>query len=469
MAEIVPFRGVHYDAAKVSGLEKVVGPPYDVISTEEQDALYADSPVNYVRVMLNRAEPGDDERNNPYVRAGAVLQQWLDSGVLVEDDAPALYVYRQEFTHPADGRRLTRTVLLCALKLEPYSAGVVLPHEETKAKAKEDRLRLMRATRANPEPILGMFEDPTRFVAKAMESAASAAPPFQSVTVDGDHHRVWRVGDADTIRALQRFMRDRRVWIADGHHRYETALTYRDERRAAEERGDAGTRGRGETASGRVGEWASGRTTPNDPTTQRPNHPTPYTLRPTPYDYILIALVPFNDPGVVVLPTHRLVRNVPETRLEQLSLQLERYFDMESVALAELPDRMVADPSGEAHRFGMVSREGAWTLTLRDVSVMDAAVEGHSAVWKRLDVSILHALALERSLGIPGAAPNIGYTRDRAEAVVRVQSGEYQLVFLLNLPSAEEVRRVAAAGDKMPPKSTFFYPKLWSGLLLRKL
>jgi uncharacterized protein (DUF1015 family) len=376
-------------------------------------------------------EPGDDAEA-PYKRAAKFLQDWLEAGVLVEDTESSLYVYRQEFTNPADGNRYSRTGLVCALKLEPYSAGVVLPHEETRTKAKEDRLRLMRATQTNPEPIFGLYEDPESFLLKALLEATTTAAPDLQARANGDEHVVWRLSDPEAISSVQRFLAPRKVWIADGHHRYETALAYRDERRAAD----------GDPAS------------------------------PQPYDYLLVVLSAFNDPGIVVLPTHRLVKNTSAGLLEQLPLQLDRYFTVEPVGLQELPERMAGDPR-HVHRFGMVSPEGAWVLTLKDPAVMDAAVEDHSTHWKQLDVSILHTLVLDRSLGIPTAAlattPDVGYTRDRNEALEKVRNGEYQLAFLLNLPTADEVRLVASAGDKMPPKSTFFYPKLWSGLFLRRL
>lgn len=435
MADILPFPGIYYNTDKVGELEAVVGPPYDVLNADEQNALYEASPYNFVRIMLNRPEAGDDAESNPYSRAGGFLNDWLASGALVEDEVPALYIYRQEFTNPADGARYTRTGLFCALKLEPYSAGVVLPHEETRTKAKQDRLNLMRATQSNPEPIFGLYEDADNVLPALLTEALEASSPFLEATTEGDTHRVWRIDDAGLIEQIQAFLADRRVWIADGHHRYETGLTYRDERRAE-----------GENA-------------------QRPT--------PNAYDYLLIVLTAFNDPGIVVLPTHRLVKNIPDSRLQDLYLQLERYFIVEPVHPEELAERMKADVTQGVHRFGLFMPDKAWVLTLRDVGVMETAVEGHVDCWKQLDVSILQALVLDRSLGIPTASlattPDIGYTRDWDDAITRVKSGEYQLAFLLNLPTADEVRQVASAGDKMPPKSTFFYPKLWSGLLMRKV
>ena len=433
MAEIAPFNGIHYNTEKIGALEPVIGPPYDVISPDEQSALYQASPYNFVRIMLNRTEEGDNDTENPYSRAAATLNDWLASGILTEDTEPALYVYRQEFTNPADGRRYSRTGLFCALKLEPYSAGVVLPHEETRTKAKADRLNLMRSTQSNPEPIFGLYEDAEGLLLRALNQAVESTNPFLSATVDGDDHKVWRIGEAEAVASVQRFFKDRQVWIADGHHRYETGLTYRDERRAEDS---------------------------SEPGSQD-------------YDYLLIVLTAFTDPGIVVLPTHRLVKSVSPDRMDQLQLQLERYFNIEPVTEEALAVKMKANPDQGDHRFGVVTADGTWVLTLRDVTVMDAAVEDHSPAWKRLDVSILQTLILDRSLGIPAATlattPDIGYTRDWDEAFEKVKSGEYQIALLLNDPSSDEVRRVAAVGDKMPPKSTFFYPKLWSGLLLRKV
>ena len=432
MAEIQPFPGILFDPARAGSLDRIVCPPYDVLSPADQESLYQRDPHNFVRIILNRAEAGDDDQA-PYRRAAECLTDWLDSGILREDDAPALYEYRQEFTNPGDGKRYSRSGIFCALKLEPYSAGVVLPHEETRTKAKEDRLRLMRATMSNPEPIFGLFEDPREYVARVLKASNSDEVSELSASIDGDSHHIRRITDSEAAGAIQSFLRDARVWIADGHHRYETALNYRSERRESEGNPDGHQ----------------------------------------PYDFILIVLTSFTDPGMVVLPTHRLVKNISESRMEQLRLQLERYFDVAEVPIEALAERMAGDPEKGEHRFGVVLADSAWVIDLRDESVMDAAVEGHADVWKRLDVSILQSLVLDRSLGIPAeelaTTPDIGYTRDWDEAIEKVTAGEYQAAFMLNNPSAEEVRRVASAGDKMPPKSTFFYPKLWSGLVMRRM
>lgn len=428
MAEIVPFRAVTYDCTAAGALESNIAPPYDVLSADEQGSLYAASPHNCVRIILNRAEPGDG-LDDSYARAADYLSRWLQSGILREDPEPALWLYRQEFTSPVDGTRLQRYGVFCALKLEPYSSGVVLPHETTRSGAKEDRLRLMRVLRANPEPIYGLYEDRGEHTLAGMMRRIAAEPDLSAV-IDGDRHDVWRIADPDVVVGFQSALRDRRIWIADGHHRYETAIAYRDERRASCDDPDAA-------------------------------------------EHILIALTPFEDPGLLVLPTHRLVRGLSADLVRNLPQSLDREFVVEKTTPERLADAMSPSSSADCHRFGMLLADGAWTLTLRTEAAMDGIASGASEAWRLLDVSILQALVLDRALGIPmdslATTANVGYTRDRAEAERLVRSGDYQAAFILNVTSADDVRMVAAAGDRMPPKSTFFYPKLWSGLVLRRL
>lgn len=434
MATIAPFPGVHFDPDRVP-LNTVIAPPYDVLSLEQQEALYQQHPQNIIRLILNREQPEDTDTGNRYTRATTFLRDSLDSGVLVQDETPALYEYIQRFTHPLEpDRTVERRTLFVALKLEPYENGVVLPHEETHPKAKSDRLSLMRATEANPEPIYGLYEDPTQTVSRSLEQVRADALPLLHATVSTgagkpDEHILYRHTDDCLIGDLQEFFAPRRVWIADGHHRYETALNYQ------RERGSGG------------GEHS--------------------------WDYLLIGLSAFEDPGLIVLPTHRLVKNVPQSRLAEIPLQLERYFHVAEMPIAEARNWIKQEVSGEK-RFAVVQPEGALALTLRDLSVMDTAAGAeHCEAWRHLDVNILQYLVLDRSLGISWTTlahtPDVAYTRDEEEAIQRVQSGEFQLSCLLQNPTVTEVRDVASAGDKMPQKSTFFYPKLWSGLILRLL
>lgn len=437
MAIIAPFEGVYYDPTLVP-LADVIAPPYDVLSPAQQDAYYALHPENIVRLMLNKDQPDDNETNNRYTRAAEFLQQALASGTLVQDTEPAYYEYIQRFEHPTDSNRIVeRKTLFVALKLAPYSEGVVLPHEETHPKAKADRLNLMRATHANPEPIYGLYEDPDLYVAKALdESGAGSDPLLVAIFAgksgpDAEQHLIYRHAGAELIANLNAFFEPRRVWIADGHHRYETALNYQAET----------------TAAGKAS--------------------------PKPEDYLLIGLSAFEDPGLVVLPTHRLVKNVSPSRFDDLLLQLKRYFTVQMFPVDEARSWIKQEVAGEK-RIVIIKKGACYALTLRDFSIAEAAMEGHHcAAWKRLDVTILQMLVLDRSLGISWTSlahtHDIAYTRDEQEAVDRVLSGEFQLACLLQNPAVDEVRDVASAGDKMPQKSTFFYPKLWSGLIIRLL
>jgi len=438
LAEIYPFDGIYYDTRRVS-LDKVIAPPYDVLSLVQQEELYARHPQNIVRIMLNREAPGDGDSENRYTRAADCLYACLADGILRRDEAPAYYEYIQRFAHPLDSRqKVERRTLFVALKLEPYERGVVLPHEETHPKAKADRLNLMRATRTNPEPIYGLYEDPDGVVARQLADSRSGSPFLQTVLPDltgfgGDEHLLYRHSNPDLMNALDSFMLPRRVWIADGHHRYETALNYQRERRAAD----------------------------GDPNETRP------------YDSLLIGLSAFEDPGLVVLPTHRLVRNIPLDRLESLTPQLQRYFEVHAMS-TETVQTWIREQNPDQRRFALIHPRGAYGLVLRDLRQAEAgAAEGHCDAWKRLDVTILQTLVLDRTLGISWKAlahtPDVAYTRDVDEAVAKVANGEFQIACLLQNPTITEVSDVAAAGDKMPQKSTFFYPKLWSGIILRSV
>ncbi len=438
MAQIAPFAGIYY--GDNLPLEEVIAPPYDVLSPAQQQALYDKHPQNIVRLILNAETPEDTPDNNRYTRSAAFLREGLANGTFVQDSTPALYEYIQMFEHPLDPTQsVTRRALFVALKLEPYANGVVLPHEETHPKAKVDRLNLMRATVANPEPIYGLYEDPTLTVAKSLDASRAGQEPFlkavyAGVTApDAEQHLLYRHTDSCLLGELEAFFAERRIWIADGHHRYETGLNYQKERR--EQEGN------------------------------------PEGLHP--YDYLLIGLSAFEDPGLVVLPTHRLVKNVSAERMEQLPLLLERYFQIELLSVEAGRAWIKKQLEGEK-RFLMVLAGKSYALTLRDGSLMDTAMAGsHCEAWKNLDVTILQAFVLDRTLGISwqtlAHTPDVAYTRDEDEAIDKVQSGEWQLSCLLQNPTVTEVRDVASAGDKMPQKSTFFYPKLWSGLVLRSL
>ncbi len=433
MADILPFRGVHYDPAAVGGdLSAVVAPPYDVISPAEQDALYARSPHNVIRLILGR----EDDK---YARAAALFREWQAEGVLVADDVPAVYVYRQTFADPMTGEEAPERVgLVCLLKLQDYASGGVLPHENTLTAAKADRLELLRATHAQFESIYGLYSDPDRAVESFLSEYDDRAPVLERVEGQiGSSHFVERLADPQAASILGELLRDKPIFIADGHHRYETSLNYRREWRAA--------------------------------------HPEVSEDTPVAADYILITLTAFEDEGLLVLPTHRLVRNVDPAKIAALPQSLAPEFSVAEVA-SETLESAIEDAAKAGHTaIGVQTPQASYlaTLTVADADIPALVPGPQSHAAKRLPVTLLQSLILQQRLGVDAAAlaagGHVAYTRDAAEAARQVQAGEAQAAFVLGRPNAEEVRAVSLARDTMPQKSTFFFPKLLSGLLLRDM
>ncbi len=444
MAEIIGFRGVRYDPARTSGpLSALVAPPYDVISPAQQDALYAQSPYNIVRLILGREE-------DKYDRAARGFRQWLDDGVLVKEQDEAVYVYRQSFQDPATGAACPERVgLVCLLKLEEYETGGVLPHENTLVGAKADRLALLQATEAQFESIYGLYSDPDRAVQSFLGEYDDREAVMEAVPdMIGSSHAVERVQEEGALETLQELMRDKQIFIADGHHRYETALQHRRDVRQS-------------------------RQVPDDVV--------------VPEDYILITLTAFEDEGLLVLPTHRLVQEVDLETLDGLPQSLGQEFDMEplpagagadeAVGQGAALERALAAKAAQGQvAFGVILPHGESVVATwkGQADAQDPqGVRANAAVLNRLPMSILHTQILEKRLGIGAEALASGgqvtYTRDSAEAWTKVQDGSAQAAFLLARPLVSEVRDVSLAGGKMPQKSTFFFPKLLSGLLLRDL
>jgi uncharacterized protein (DUF1015 family) len=433
MNHIRPFRGITPNEAVVGALGDVVCPPYDIISPAEQEALYERSPYNIVRLELGREEPGDDVRDNRYTRAATTMSEWMAAGALLREDEPALYLYDQQFS--LDGKAATRRGVLAALRLTPWSEGIVLPHEETMSKPKEDRLRLMRATECNLSPLFLLFEDDGGEARREMARLASARPDAEADTGDGQLHRIWVVR-GEVAGGLLAALRGAQLFMADGHHRYETALAYRDERRAGDD----------------------------DP------------AEDAAYNFAMVLLVDAADPGLVVLPTHRMVRGIEPDRLEEMKARLGESFQVEGVDVAGQGPEGTArallaamEEAGEsAPAIGLYEREGgARLLRLRRP---ERAAGGPAQL---LDVDVLHGSIVEPLLGIGPEALKAGdrvvYTRDAAEAVQAVDRGEFQAAFLLNPTKVNQVLATARAGGKMPQKSTYFYPKPATGLVMNWL
>jgi uncharacterized protein (DUF1015 family) len=421
MADIQPLRALHYNQSLVGPLSGVTAPPYDVIDAEQRGELLERSPFNVVAVDLPKAKSAQD--SDPYTAAGELWEAWQLQGVVVRDPEPSLWAHTQTYIGP-DGHTRTRQGFFGRVRIEGYGPGRVRPHERTHPGPKEDRLRLMHATRTNLSPIFSLFSDPTNAVWKALEPATQDTPWGEMTDGDATTHKLWRVSDADTIAAVQHATRDVELLIADGHHRYETADTY------AQELGGDGE-----------------------------------------HRYVLMCLVALEDPGLTVFPTHRLVRGLDRERQEALRETLRRDFDIVEVACEQL----APEPGGGPLQLGYIDahHQQPYRLTLKNQAIADAALPGFSEAYRNLDTGVLEALLLKGALCFSdddiSHFNGLFYARSTQEAVDMVRSGEYDAAFLMRPTPVEQVRDVAASGENMPPKSTFFYPKLLTGLLFNSL
>ena len=442
MAEIIPFRALRYDPQLVPDLAKVVTPPYDVISPDAQGRYYARHPYNVIRLILAKDAPPGSARGTRYEAAARTYAAWRRDGVLRRDATPTLYLYEQEFPW-GDGRRLRRRGLLAMLRLHDYADGVVFPHEQTFSRHKNDRLQLMRACPADLEAILGFTPGPNPAVGTILDRYMETDPAIRLVDEDGIGHRVWLLQAPAEVAAIQAALRDRPVVIADGHHRYETALNFRDERQT------------------------------RDPAP-------PEVARRRLDSFVLMNLVLADDPGLVILPTHRVIRGRPACLGEVLRATLRRHFAITTFPL-DVADplpwlRRALDDLGRRKGIACGLYAGGpevLVLELVDESIPQILrAEGRAPEYARLDVAVLHRLVIEGILEVPAAQQSddaIQYTRDEAEALRAVMSGEAPLALFLNSPRVEQVQAVAMAGERMPQKSTFFFPKVLSGLVISPL
>ncbi len=435
MPVIHPFRATHFNTAKIEDLSKVVTQPYDKIDAKLQEAYHQRHPANIVRIIKGKEFPDDAEKENVYTRAAEMLRTLLASEALVRRKAPALYPYHQTYTW-IDGTKKTRKGVAAMVQLEDLSSGKIRPHERTLAGPKEDRLKLLRATRAHFGQIFMIYEDAQRAVEAALAPFVSGKPILEATDDDGHLHQVWEVTDPAAIQKAVEAIRDANTFIADGHHRYETALNFRNECRTAglKPASDAGA----ET-----------------------------------FENVLATLVNADDEGLNLLPTHRVVHGVAGWDSAKLLSNLEKNFAVEKApGLEELQKRM--DQSRHDHVFGLALAGDFQLKLLRLLSSVDLERQiplPRSSAWKNLDVSILHELILDPLLGIDAGSlekeKNLHYVRHAAEAVRMVREGKppAQAAFLLNPTRVDQVQAVAGAGERMPQKSTDFYPKLLTGLL----
>lgn len=426
MAEIKAFRGMRYDTEKAGKLEELCCPPYDIISEKERKAFIAQNKYNVIRLELPR------EGEDVYRTAGEVLDKWREAGILIHEEKPALYIYEEEFN--AYNQRKSIKGLIARVKVEEFSKGVILPHEFTLSKAKADRFELMKATNCNFSQIYALYMDETHTTLDTLEEYSQGKPDAQFTDDDQITHRLWIVTDEAVIAKLTADFTDRKLYIADGHHRYETALNYRNYCRenGISKEGDA-------------------------------------------QDYQMIYLMDMEHPGLVVFPTHRLVRGLKGFDRDVILDGCEQYFDIKAFDSVSNMNVALAEQYQKGNKaFAFYCGRGEWyLLVLRDLAVMDEALPDLSEAFRQLDVSVLHTLILERILGIDkknmAEQRNLTYTKFFEEAILGVDKGEFQCSFILNPTRVTEIRDVAAEGEKMPQKSTYFYPKMITGMVMNDI
>ena len=443
MAQIVPFRGMYFDPDKVGDLSKVVTPPYDVIRPDEREAFAALHPHNMVHLILPEALPGDSPLENRYTRAAALFRQWQGQGVFRRDDRPAYYYWETRFEH--DGRTYTRRGLAALVRLEPFSRGIILPHEQTFSKIKEDRLELFKSCQAYFSPIYSLFPDPENQILAELAKGAPAEPLLSFTDVEGREQRVYPVTDPQTQAAVYKALKPRQLFIADGHHRYETAMAFQ--------------------------KWMKERY--------------PLTFPQAPFNYMLMYLANLYDPELVILMAHRLLRGPRLKHVDEgrVLTRLDWYFDItpltppagqDAAAYARFIQDELAQTPEEDTVFIMVGFGlKAWRLRLKEgVRQKVLAREMHPAL-ANLDVAVLNYLVFDKGLGLDAKAMDdqetCKYSSKVEEVIKLLAAKEVNLAFILNPTKIEQVRQVAESGLIMPRKSTYFYPKVMTGLLLNPI
>ncbi len=440
MAEIAPFKGLRYNPERIPNLSQVVIPPYDVISPREQEIFYGCNPYNMIRLELGKTTADDTESANPHTRAAKYLEEWQKSGVLRREDRPALYYYELDYTL-VDGPKSTRCGFLCLLRLEGFEAGGVRPHERTFQAVKDERLKLMLACHANLSPVFALYSDPHGLVDHTLKVTREAEPVMEFRDREGMEHRIWRVLERQSFQTVRTLMRDKAIFIADGHHRYETALNYRAIQR--ERYPDAG--------------------------------------EGAPFEYIMVYLSNLNQGGLTILPTHRLLRHLeswsPDAflRSAEAFFEVEEYEDSDTGRAKWAAVLNAARPRKETV-IGFQSHRGRSCHLLRAKTEAVAKFLGGCAipaVLHGLDVVVLDQVLLKQLLALPDSfladSDNIHFKHDLEEAVNDVRSGRYDAGFFINPTRIEQVQEVASAGLIMPHKSTYFYPKVGSGMVIHPL
>ena len=440
MANILPFRGIFYNQEKIKELSHVLAPPYDIISSEAQEKYYEMSPYNVIRLILGKEFPGDNEANNRYTRSAQFFQKWLEEEILVRDDSPSIYLLEQEYELRSDmfgevasggkGKIIKRRGFIALAQLEDFSKGIVRPHEGTMAEPKIDRLNLLRACRANFSQIFTTYEDSENRMDRLWKDKRNETPLIALINEGNIRHRLWRIDDDKSVNWIVEGMRDKELFIADGHHRYESALEYRNELMKS----------------------------------------TPAHTARAGYNYVMSYFANMENGGLKILPVHRGIRSFEGFDRKGLIVEVGKYFDIKMFNnLKELLDEMRNQKA--KHRIGMyVGGSEFYLLGLKDERITKGLIKGRAEIFCELDVAILHVLIIEKVLGIsPESQQSITYSEKINEMVTKVRDGSHCVAFFLRPVKVSEFKAIVEAGEVMPKKSTYFYPKLLSGLVINKI
>jgi uncharacterized protein (DUF1015 family) len=436
MAEILPFKGLRYNPEKIKDISKVITPPYDVISEKERDDYYQLHPENIIRLILGKDLPGDDQSNNKYTRSAEFFNTWRNEEILKEEAEPAIYIYAQEFT--LSGKKYVRRGFISLVKLEDFQTGQIYPHEHTLAKPKVDRMNLMKACNSNLSQVFTFFEDEDSEVSNLLHKVSGGDPDIDFTDIYGVKNLLWVVKDKTVIEELTLQMKDRALFIADGHHRYETALFYRDQIRDNE-----------------------GTSKSNDN---------------IPSDYVMLMCVSMEDPGLQILPTHRLARNIKDLDPEKIKESLSEIFEISDMGNDCSTEILMQELGKDAQKHKLAMYMGGsdkkfYILTLRDENLLDPILSGEYSEWKYIDTGILHGVIFDRVLGIQAKniskSESVKYIQGVEDSVTKVNEGVYQIAFFLNPTKIGQIKDIATKRHKMPPKATYFYPKLMTGMVIR--
>lgn len=434
MGRILPFKGLKYNKNIVGNLGAVFAPPYDSISKEQQELLYNNHPFNVIRLEYGLVNDTDNDLDNRYTRSAQTLAEWMHSGILVPDRQPSLYVYSQDFTAP-DGRQLSCRGIICLVKLEEYETGRVVPHEETLSKAKADRLKLITECDANFSPVYALYTDEDKKISRFISDSTTETAEIVTKTPDGFMQNLWTISDENIIKEICSALEDKTLFIADGHHRYETAVSYRNNMRE-----------------------------------RNPDH----TGR-EPYNYIMMFLTDMESPGLVALPTHRMVKNVVGYNEQAIVSELEQYFFAQKVIAEDIEQSMELNLAHniDIPSFAMYTgKEYYYLLKLKDFSHADDVNPDKPEALRHLDVMVLHSLIFGKVFAMSDAELKnqtyLSYTRNISEAVDEVKKGSCQCSFMLNPTKISQIKEITAAKEKLPQKSTYIYPKLKTGLVINK-